>query len=90
MVHGTQVEDDVQVDNNEMLVHKRTTEFFLEKSFSRSIPRIRLKQSMSAKFGNQLVDEALKLVKENVAKEDDNLKIDDGHLTLKRPRQQIF
>ena len=41
---------------------------------------------MSAK----LVDEALKLVKENVAKEDDNLKIDDGHLTLKMPRQHIF
>ena len=57
------VEDDhVLKDQNVMPVHERTTEII--PSFSRSIPKIRVKDSRHTKFGKQLIHEALELINE--------------------------
>ena len=79
----TEVDEEIEVQHrNEMPVHKRTTEIFLERNFSRSIPKIRLKESTSANFSDELVHEAMDFVKEN-----DNFK-SDGDLSSKRPRTE--
>ena len=79
----TEVDEEIEVQHrNEMPVQKRSTEIFLERNFSRSIPKIRLKDSTSANFSEELVNEAIDLVKQN-----DNFK-SDGDLSSKRARTE--
>ena len=82
------VEDENVEERNLMPVKERTVE--IVPSFSRAIPKIRVKDSRSTEFGKQLVDEALEMMNEHTSIREEEVSCHEEPSTSKYNKHQHF
>ena len=82
------VEDENVKERNLMPVKERTVE--IVPSFSRAIPKIRVKDSRTTEFGKQLVDEALEMINEHTSSREEEVSCHEEPSTSECNKHQHF